>query len=729
MSTESALQKQKKEAQEGLANAPVKKKIGFFSAMMVVVGSSVGAGIFFKAGSVLTDSQSSIVFAMFCWIFAAFAVISMGLALIEIASARNDNLSMIGWCQTFNSRLIAKACKNFMFYVYLPLTYFFMPLYTILSFQDSIASIYAQQGLPYHGMGTHADWAILMVITIIVSVYFIVVCGLSSRAGTIQNGIITAFKFLPLVFAAILGFVIVGMAKHVAGSYAAGFIPSAITSNGAPDASSIYSFTTMTPGFGMFIAVGAIFFAFDGFYVAAGVQTDMKEPKKTPLAILGGLIIVTVIYLIIAIAMSLGSTNGAPQGYADFLFAHGAGSAWLYSAFQMLIAVGVLGIINGFALWSTRFVEDLIKANELPWSTKFVNKIRTDGKAIVGILYNLAISLPIILIFCIIGGLAYINKYDAGGVPLATVEHLQAVLGNRVIGDYNGHLQGTKAFTKLWLENAPLYAKGNPFIAGGEIYYYYGVGSGKLYSFCDLMATWTSVAAFTFILFAIFGALRNRKTNEVKVVKSKIFVPMAICAIITMAAPIFFTFFQPIADLFFLFRIPNLSGANKNELVSRIMIVVVLILYIGLMFIPTWIEDAMLRRKFGSVEAGEEHKIRAIAEAKGVTAEEEVLEDLKANKKVKMTPWQAAILGRPLTKVEIAEIHAVEGEEVNTDDLEDNSSDYAAISEESQVSPSESCSSVDSCCSKENSPAERKTLRDIFKQKRSAEGQDWSLDK
>ena len=51
---------------DGLANAPLKKKIGFFSAMMVVVGSSVGAGIFFKAGNVLGNSQNSIIFAIFC---------------------------------------------------------------------------------------------------------------------------------------------------------------------------------------------------------------------------------------------------------------------------------------------------------------------------------------------------------------------------------------------------------------------------------------------------------------------------------------------------------------------------------------------------------------------------------------------------------------------------------------------------------------------------------------
>ena len=65
----------------------------------------------------------------------------MGLALIEIASARNDNLSIIGWSQTFNGKLIYKSCKNFMVYIYLPLTYFFMPLYVVMSIQDGVSAL------------------------------------------------------------------------------------------------------------------------------------------------------------------------------------------------------------------------------------------------------------------------------------------------------------------------------------------------------------------------------------------------------------------------------------------------------------------------------------------------------------------------------------------------------------------------------------------------------------
>lgn len=562
--------------------------------MMVVVGSSVGAGIFFKAGNVLTYSQGSIIFAMFCWLFAAFAVVSMGLALIEIASARNDNLSLIGWCQTFNGRWVYKACKNFMVYIYLPLTYFFMPLYVIMSIQDGASYFTGNSTM----VSDNVDWVILMAIAVAMTLYFVVVCGLSSKMGNIQNWIITAVKFIPLLFAVVCGFVIFAM-SGLQGDYGAGFQP---TPNTTP--AEIYSFANMTPGFGMFIAVAAIFFAYDGFYVAAGLQTEMKEPKKTPMAILFGLVIVTVIYLLIAIAMSLGSTKGNPFGFQTWLVEKGAG--WVYGVFQILIGVGVLGIVNGFAMWSTRFMEDLIRANEVPFSAKLVNKIN-DKTPYVGIVYNLVIALPIVIIFCIIGGLAYVN-------------------------------------------------------AGG---YEYAESANKLYSFADLMGTWTALLAYAFILFSIIGALRNRRTNQVKVQKSKLFKPFAMLSILLISLPIFFTFFAPIADLFFLFRIPtSVNNYTTDVLVPRIMTVVVLFLFIGLMVGPELIERMYLKQKYGSVDQGLVAKTKAMANAKGVSVEEEILTNLGIERRTQLEEFEKMALGREqLTNEEIAIINGEIAEE------------------------------------------------------------------
>lgn len=588
MSSGNAFQKQKREAQTGLANAPLKKKIGFFSAMMIVIGAVMGAGIFFKSNTVLSYSQGSIIMSIFCWLIGVFAVISMVLALIEISSARNDNLSIIGWCQTFNKRIIHKASKNFFIYVLVPLTYFFLPLYVIMSVQDGIIALSEN----YNGFGTSADWSIMMVFTLIISLYFIIVCGLSSRIGNIQNWIITCLNMIPAVIAIIAGFVAIGLSGGELSnpSTNVGFVPTP-TDNPAE----LYRFGYMTPGIGIFIAVGAIFFAYDGFYLAAGMQSELKEPKKVSVALILGLFVVTIIYLAISIAMSIGSDNGTPSGFLSFFKEHNL--IWLYVLFNILIGVGVLSIINSFGIWTPRLAENLIAMNELPFGNKFINKLN-DNRPKVGIMYNIIVSVPTIIIFCTIGGLGYINTYSASN---------------------------------------------------------YGTGVGSLYSFADLMATWTSVGAFTFIIFSIFGALQNRKTNAVLVKKSKYLKPMSILCLFLSVLPIFITYFSPIADLFLIYRIPVNSPINpetgqayydfvNDVLVPRIMIVVTLILYMGMTFGPTLIEDIIYVKKYGSVLNGQKQKFLEFARAAGKDPKEELLIQLRYMKVIKINQWQQEIL-------------------------------------------------------------------------------------
>jgi amino acid transporter len=137
--------------------------------------------------------------------------------------------------------------------------------------------------------------------------YFTIVSGYSSRVGNIQNLGIIAVKFIPLVVAAVIGFVFIGVGANSGTPVTPGFKPPTSPPN---------SLASMTPAFGMFIAMAGIFFAYDGFYITSGLQTEMAEPKKTPIAILLGLSIVTIIYLTIAISMSLNGT-GSFYGFGE----------------------------------------------------------------------------------------------------------------------------------------------------------------------------------------------------------------------------------------------------------------------------------------------------------------------------------------------------------------------------------------------------------------------------
>lgn len=570
----------------GIANAPVKKQIGFFSAMLVVVGSCIGSGIFFKAKSVLTGSENSIILAMACWIFVAIAVLCMALALIEIAAVRSDNLSILGWSRSFNNRFVYRMCKNYIFYLYTPIRGFFLPIYVILAFQDAVASIYIQKGIPYNGFGTNVDWLIIMFLSIAITSYFIISTAYSIKLANAQSWIITSVKFIPLAIAAIVGFV----AFATAGAnlpldeshYVPGLNPS--PNNGLYE----YTFNTFTGGFGFFIAASAILYAYDGFYTTAGIKSQMKEPKKSPFAILIGLIVTTIIYLAIAISMSLGSTGGNPQGLVWFFAKNNI--LWLYAMFQMIIAIGIFGVSNGYYMFANRMMEDLIREGEVPfsvWAAKHTNKYKR-GDADVAVLYNIVISTIFIIILCLIGSLAYINTTDAApGVLFGSASLLPQDIADKL----------TSA------------------TVSGNIYYTYGVGVGKLYTFTDMISSWSALFIFLFVILILYGGLRNRKKEVVKTNRTKSFVPATIISMIFISVPVLMTFVEPFVNLFFLIPIHENIGkysgvagsvnsvAQFNEiLIARIMAAVMLIVYWVIIVVPVLIQDRLDIKKYGSIE-------------------------------------------------------------------------------------------------------------------------------
>ncbi|WPL37692.1 APC family permease [Malacoplasma iowae] len=514
-----------------------KKQIGFLSVIIMVVSSTIGAGIFFKSSAVLSLSGGSIVLSTISWIIAAFCIVAIALALIEITSARKDDLSIIGWCKSFNGRTIYKACKNFMFYVYVPLTYFFMPLYVINSVQDAVSGFGG-----YLNFGTPNDWAIWMVISIAISLWFIILSGFSARAGKIQSWIIMSVKFLPLAVAALIGFIIVGLDNNVVNTNV----------QIKPDAGTNSSFYGLSPYLGMFAAISSIFFAFDGFYTAAGVQSEMKEPKKTPTALVIGLSLVTMVYLLISISMSIGTEGGTFSQLKDWFAKHNV--SWIYGLINLFIGFGVLGIINGYAMWTPLFTEDLIKMNELPFSSKYVKYIGKNKFPLVGIVYSIIISIPVIIIFCTIGGLGYLPNGYASFVD------------GKWVSSYDG----------------PGY-----------------ISTAKLITFADLMSNWTTVGVFGFIAVSILGGIinRRRKDNDpkkVKTLENRLFPIFSWIAVIMVFISLSLEVLRPIIDLILLV---NVKDDFDTELIGRIMLFMTLLIFLGGTFIPEFITDIIKRKK------------------------------------------------------------------------------------------------------------------------------------
>ncbi len=514
------------------------KKIGFLSAIVLVITSCIGAGIFFKSGTILNNVHQSLGLAISAWIIAALGVIAMALALMEMCGAcsASGDKGFMEWNRTFNRRWIYYGCKNFMTFVFMPTTFFFMPLYGLQSVLDGISSF----GVDVSGV----PWWSLIMIAFAIDTWFMFMSGFSSRAANIQSWIVTSIKFVPLIVAMIIGFVIFGLNNNV--------LPESINTDVTRHPE--WTLFGISPAFGLFTSLSAVFFAYDGFYVACGLNTQMKNPRQVPLALVIGLSLVTVIYLLIATSCIVGSDNGNWFGFKHFFEEKGLGT--FYGIVSIMISFGIFGIVNCDAVWAPRFIEELIRDDELfNWAKKYKNRLNPD-KPKVGILINYCIFVPICIFFGTIGSLGYIpGNYD-------NVNH--------------------------------------------EV--------RKLYAFCDLSSTWNAIIVFTFIVLAIGGALINRHTKRIEIQnKTKTFIPCAIIAIVIISLALFTEFFTPLYNLFAMIVEINKGRVIDHEYkVGTILLVVVLFIYVILMFIPLPWDYKVARGKVPTRYQSFEYKYKEI---------------------------------------------------------------------------------------------------------------------
>ena len=467
------------------------KKISFFAAILLVIGSSIGAGTFIKNKEILLNTGNSIVLLILSWIISIVSVICMGISLIEITSGSpNDNGSFVTWNKTFNKRIIFKMSKNFVAYLFLPLTYFLMPMYAVMMFQEAF--------------GWQTQWWVAALIGFAFAMWFIILSGLSSKAGNIQNQVLSYLKFVPLLFAAIIGFVCIGMDQ------------SSIGSKGYPDwlpekwgkQEGRQLLGSITPTLGLISSIPAILFAYDGFYSAAGIQSEMQHPEKTGTALSIGLLVVSAANIVVSISLCLCSTDGK-LGSINFSDLGDSGNKALHvvvAIMEVLVALGILGIINSMALWTPRFYEYLIKTDDLWIPEQYKNKLN-DHCPKVGVVYTIIIS-SIFYIACIfIGSFAYldVNRYNTSTLTNMT--------GTKILEGYGDkHL-------------------------------------GKLYSFADLMGNWTSVFVFAFIVAAMIGGITNRNTHKVKVNNVKGFYPCSIISVVIISLGLAFIVVSSVANV------------------------------------------------------------------------------------------------------------------------------------------------------------------------------------
>ncbi len=448
------------------------KKIGFLSAIFIVGGGTIGTGIFFKNSTVLSDNWGSLLMSIVSWIIVGVAIVCMGIALIEISSnSKKSDLGILHWNKEMNNKFIYKMAKNFMAYCYLPIVYFGLPFYVVMMLQNAY--------------GFKLPWWGLSLIVLGIALWFIFWTGISSMWGNRFNITVTLLKFFPILI-----IIIYGLSSNINGVNNINVLPVPLDPNHSNSLLYKQPMLALTPWIGFMASVPSIFFAFDGFYKSASLQTKMKNPEKTPKALFWGLVMLTGIYILLTVFMLIGSFDGSMSGLNM--------PGWMSSVLNTLVAFSALGCLNTSAMMTPRVYSDMIADKDIMFTKRFAH-LSKDKLVLIGVYITAIVVIFQVIIFGLIGAYGFLN-----------------------LNSYNYGMNG--------------FTSNNP--------------TNNLYSFVDLLLNWTSLLIFVMIVGAISGGLVNRKKNfNTEIKRNKYFVCTAIISTSLISIAVIFIIIQQFVDL------------------------------------------------------------------------------------------------------------------------------------------------------------------------------------
>ena len=226
-----------------------KHKYNLGSALALVVGNVVGAGIFIK-NHVIIENTGSVYLTAATWTIGGLIIIAVALALLEIISAKkNDNNGgVVGWATSFVNHRFGRTVMWFMHWIYLPIMIM------------SLAYYGAYYTLPSVGMSVSdpdSVW-VTMAITIIYILLFGFVNALTFKPGNSFQMTAIILTLIPLIIIIIFG----------------------LCGKNAHNISESHTYLHSKGFASIIISLPSVLFAFDGFYYVTNIKSELKNPNK-----------------------------------------------------------------------------------------------------------------------------------------------------------------------------------------------------------------------------------------------------------------------------------------------------------------------------------------------------------------------------------------------------------------------------------------------------------------
>lgn len=300
------------------------KKYGLPTAICMVVGTVIGSGVFFKAQNVLTATGGNMPLGIAAWVITGILMIVCSLQFAIMAGKYEKVNGVVDYAE-------ATCGKSYAYY----LAWFLVNIY-----YPAMTSVLAWVSARYFGV--LFGWDLVSPEVLALSGFFLIanytLNAFSPKlAGKFQISA-TVIKLIPIVLMAIIG-TIVGTLN--------GTLPQ--------NFSTVVTEVAGGKSAGLFAAIVATVFAYEGWIVATSINAEIKNSKRNlPLALVLGSIIVVAAYVLYYIGIAGGATNaeliekGAPFAFAQ-VFGNTGGIL-----LNICIVISCLGTLNGLMVGCTR---------------------------------------------------------------------------------------------------------------------------------------------------------------------------------------------------------------------------------------------------------------------------------------------------------------------------------------------------------------------------------------
>ena len=303
----------------------LERKYGLFTAICMVVGTVIGSGVFFKAQNVLTATGGNMPLGIAAWVITGLLMIICSAQFAVMATKYEKVSGVVDYAEA--------ACGSAYGYY---LAWFLVNIY-----YPAMTGVLAWVTARYFGV--IFGWSLVSAeVMTLASLFLIGTYALNAfspkLAGKLQVSA-TIIKLIPITLMAIVG-IIVGSVN--------GTLPTNFTEVvGDPVGGTNIS--------GLFAAVVATVFAYEGWIVATSINAELKNPKKNlPIALIIGAFIVVAAYVLYYVGVAGGASNadlienGAPIAFSNTFGKVGG------MLLNICIVISCLGTLNGLMVGATR---------------------------------------------------------------------------------------------------------------------------------------------------------------------------------------------------------------------------------------------------------------------------------------------------------------------------------------------------------------------------------------